>query len=140
MLNRKVLNKKVLVCAAILVCLFVVSCKSPKSFEGTWYYCYDDEILVELDANYTTGYEWTVFIDGTCVSLDDQEYISHEEPRGMVGVGGTWKCELEAECDGEAVITFVYARPWDKTDIAQTRTLKVTVSEGMITNIQEVTK
>ncbi len=134
------LNRKVLVCATILMCLFAfVSCKSPKSFEGTWYCCYDNEILVELDANYTTGYEWTVSIAGTCVSLEDQEYIPHNAPSDMVGVGGTWKCELEAECDGEAVITFVYARPWDKTDVAETCTLKVTVSKGRFTNIQEVT-
>jgi len=139
MLN-KMLNKKVLAYVSILVLLIaLVACKSPKTFEGTWYYCYDDEIFVELDANATTGYEWTVSIDNTrVVSLDEEEYIPHDAPFGMVGVGGTWKCELEAECDGEAVLTFVYARPWDKTDIAKTLILKITVSNDKIINVQEV--
>lgn len=135
-------NKKVFTAFIILIftCLFVfVACKSANVFEGSWYYCCDDEILVQLDANATTGYEWTVIIDSPCISLDEEEYIPHDAPQGMVGVGGTWRCELEVECDGEAVINFVYARPWDKTNIAKSLTLKVTVSNGRITNVQEVT-
>ncbi len=125
--------KKALVILVSLsaVILGLVSCKTT-SQEKPWYQSSGKYLYVELDANATTGYDWTVTIEGPCVQLDQENYIPHNAPEGMVGVGGTWKCTLSAICDGEATLNFTYARPWDKTDIAETRILKVTVSNGKI--------
>jgi predicted secreted protein len=126
----------------IFISLFAVvftfsSCKST-STEELWYNYSDNSVYVTLDANYTTGYEWTVTIDGASVQLKEEAYTPHDAPSGMVGVGGTWSCTLEAICDGDATVNFTYSRPWDKTDIAETRTLQISVRNSKINSVQEV--
>lgn len=151
------MKNKILPVLAIFMCLLaLVSCTSAstsattpesssistaeeKAVEGSWFSYTESSLYVKLDANYTTGYEWTVAIEGACVELQEEIYTPHDAPEGMVGVGGTWTCTLNAILNGEATVNFTYARPWDKTDIAETHCLKVSVSNGKINNVQEVT-
>ena len=135
-------NKKFFSALVTTVCLFaivfaLVSCKST-STEKSWYSYSDQAVFVTLDANYTTGYEWTVNIEGASVQLGEEAYTPHEAPSDMVGVGGTWTCKLNAATNGNATVSFTYTRPWDKTDIAETHTLQVSVSNGKIQSVQEV--
>ena len=137
------LNKKVLSAIAIFLCLFSItlvlaSCKSTTK-EESWFNYSENSIYVTLDANYTTGYEWTVNIEGSCVQLKEENYTPLDAPLGMVGVGGTWTCILDAACNGDATVNFIYARPWDTTDIAQTHTLQISVSNGKLQTVQEIT-
>lgn len=121
----------------IFTCIFsLTSCKTATT-KDTWFHYTNKSIFVQLDANYTTGYHWTVDIDGQCIQLEDANYTPDNAPDGMVGVGGTWRCTLNAVSDGNATLTFTYARPWDKTNIAETHILKVSVSNGKIHTIQE---
>ena len=118
----------------------LVSCKSvsnngDSSLEDSWYNYSDSSIYVQLEANATTGYEWTVSVEGSSVVVIEDEYVPDDAPLGMVGVGGTWKCKLDVVEDGQAVLHFVYARPWDKSNTAETRTLLVSVVNGKITQV-----
>lgn len=133
-------NKKAVLLAVILISLLcLLSCKSAQQEEAQdpWYTYSDASLYVKLDANYTTGYQWTATIDGTSLQLTQENYTPHEAPSDMVGVGGTWTCTLTAACDGLATVRLIYARPWDKTDIAEIHTLKVSVSNGKISNVEE---
>ena len=134
------MNKKVLSALTILICLASIfalaSCKTTKQEESYFNYS-DNSVYVTLDANYTTGYEWTVTLDGASVQLKEEAYTPHDAPESMAGVGGTWTCTLEAICDGDATVNFTYSRPWDKTDVAESYSLQVTVHNGKIHSVQE---
>ena len=135
------LNKKVLSALTILICfasiLALASCKSTEQ-EATWFHYSGKSVFVELAGNYTTGYEWTASVEGTAVQVKEDAYTPHDAPEGMVGVGGTWTCTLEAVCDGEATVNFTYLRPWNKTDIAESHSLQVTVRNGKISSVKEI--
>jgi inhibitor of cysteine peptidase len=52
-------------------------------------------------------------------------------PNGMVGVPGEQVWSFSAQGTGHAVLTYVYARPWEKNaEPAKTFTLTVTVAPG----------
>ena len=137
-------NKKFFSALVNTVCLFaivfaLVSCKST-STEKSWYSYSDQAVFVTLDANYTTGYEWTVNIEGASVQLGEEAYTPHEAPSDLVGVGGTWTCQLNATTNGDATVNFTYLRPWDKTDIAESHSLQVSVRNGKISSVKEIVK
>ena len=119
----------------VLVLCFLTSCKSVSSLEGQWFCVLNDSIYVELDANATTGYEWTVFVEGSSIEILEEEYVPNDAPLGMVGVGGTWKCKLGIIGDGQSTLHFVYARPWDNSSVAETRSLLVSVANGKVSQI-----
>ncbi len=134
--------KKTLSILELAICLFLItltltSCKSTEQ-EATWFHYSERLVFVELEGNYTTGYTWEVEIEGDAVQLKEAVYTPHDAPADMVGVGGTWKSTLNAVCDGNATIYFTYARPWNKTDIAEKHVLQVTVRNGKICTVKEI--
>lgn len=48
------------------------------------------------------------------------------------------EAEFKAVGDGESVITFVYSRPWDESDVAETIVVYVNVEDGVITDCEEL--
>ncbi len=119
--------------------LTLISCKSTAQ-EESWFHYSDKSVFVELEGNYTTGYMWEAELEGTAVQLKEDKYTPHDAPEGMVGVGGTWTCTLTAVSDGTATIYLTYARPWSKTDIAETHVLQVSVCNGKICSVKEIEK
>ena len=47
-----------------------------------------DTVIVTLDANPTTGYEWT-FTGGDTFSIEKSEYVPDPNPDQLAGKGGT---------------------------------------------------
>ncbi len=137
--------KKVLI--LILSVLLLSSCVStytivdsdpvPCYADWSWLKSIKNVIYVNLEANATTGYEWSAYIDGDSIIERKSEYIAPEET-GMVGVPGEWEAEFKAVGDGESVITFVYSRPWDESDVAETIVVYVNVEDGVITDVEEL--
>ena len=86
-------------------------------------------LVVRLPSNPSTGYAWSYVVTGDEVLRLDT--ITGEAPAadGMVGVPGLEVWSFRAQGSGTAVLTYIYARPWEKNALpAKTFTLKVQVS------------
>ena len=86
-------------------------------------------LVVRLPSNPSTGYVWSYVVTGDEVLRLDT--ITGEAPAadGMVGVPWLEVWSFRAQGSGTAVLTYIYARPWEKNALpAKTFTLKVQVS------------
>ena len=76
---------------------------------------------IELPANRTTGYEWSITgaLDASIVDLHDSHYL----PEGnRPGAGGVSVWDFVARAPGTTLVTLGYARPWEK-DVAPAKSL-----------------
>lgn len=97
------------------------------------------DLEVQLDANPTTGYEWTYTIDGTVVQATGDQYVAtNEGDEAKAGEGGTHTFNFKADGSGEATITFTYARSWEASEDDQTVVLHVATENGNFTQLEEV--
>ncbi len=72
----------------------------------------DAEVLVVLDSNATTGYEWAVDeFDTSVVAFLGSAYVAPED--GVVGQGGTQELRFRALAAGTTTVTLKYWRPWE---------------------------
>ena len=87
-----------------------------------------DMLMLRLSSNPTTGYRWALkSVDQDILSQDGKPaYLAGNGRR--VGEGGTEIWRFVAEKPGEATLTMIYARSWEKkVPPAKTFTLHVTV-------------
>ncbi len=71
-----------------------------------------DFVIVSLDSNPTTGYDWTpVSYDESVLKIDGRRFIPAR--RGLVGSGGTTEISFLAVGEGNSKIKLGYARPWE---------------------------
>ncbi len=72
----------------------------------------DQEFIIALGANPTTGYGWQETYDETILELVEKTYKPGEEAEeGVVGAGGVEYFRFRALKAGETEITLVYKRP-----------------------------
>jgi len=84
---------------------------------------------IALDANASTGYNWSQTIkDTNVVAYVDNAYVAAATGPQTVGGGGTDIFTFKAVGKGTTTITLNYARPWESVPPAQTRTITVTVN------------
>jgi predicted secreted protein len=72
-----------------------------------------DILIVQLQGNPTTGYEWkqTDSLIPAVLEPLGYEYIpDHPE---LVGSGGRWRFRFKAVHEGSTPLTFEYRRPWE---------------------------
>jgi predicted secreted protein len=70
------------------------------------------QVLVVLDSNATTGYEWAVdTLDTSVVAFLGSEYISPEG--SAVGQGGTQELRFRALAEGTTTVRLKYWRSWE---------------------------
>ena len=91
-----------------------------------------------MNENPTTGFAWIIpevkehfnYI----WTLEDSEYTQDNNPKGLVGVGGTRKFLIGIEKPGDEFLTLVYGRPWlynqTITDFYKTGKFNATLMEG----------
>jgi len=83
------------------------------------------EFAITLQANPTTGYRWQL-----AEPLDDVLELVNSEYKGpeteLVGAGGEEVWTFRGVCQGEAIVTLHYVRPWEH-GIAPTETRTFTV-------------
>ena len=80
----------------------------------------NQEFVIALGSNPTTGYMWQESRDETMVEFIESEYeMGKEAGQGMVGAGGVEYFRFKALNKGETEITMVYKRPWEEESIDQ---------------------
>lgn len=139
--------KKLLKIALIGACMAVVAalvagCGSPApapepegeeiavAFDGGMLACKGGKMIVVLDANATTGYEWKSSIEGAAVKAAGDEYEADATSDGKAGAGGVHTFTYQAEGSGEAIVTLTYARSWESSQDDRAIIVKVEVKDG----------
>ena len=75
----------------------------------------DQEFIIALGANPTTGYDWEVSLDETILELVEKTYkLAEEAEHEIVGAGGVDYFRFKALKAGETEITMVYKRSWEE--------------------------
>jgi inhibitor of cysteine peptidase len=89
----------------------------------------DQEFIIALGSNPSTGYSWQASYDETMLELvgGEPEYEADETEEGIVGAGGTELFRFLTLAAGETEITMVYAQPWEGGDIGETKVFTVNI-------------
>jgi inhibitor of cysteine peptidase len=88
-----------------------------------------EEIVIRIDSNITTGYEWEVAeVNQTVLTYLGSEYEAPDT--SLVGAGGTQVLRFEAAAPGESTIALKYWRPFEgDSSIVDEYVVTVTVTE-----------
>jgi predicted secreted protein len=70
-----------------------------------------DTIVISLDANATTGFEWS-FTAGDTFEIAKSDYVPDENAENMTGAGGTQVVTLKVTKAGSSGFVGTYSRPW----------------------------
>ena len=80
----------------------------------------NQEFIIALDSNPTTGYSRQESYDERVLELVGKSYEMGEEAKqGVVGTGGVEYFQFKALKAGKTEITLVYKRPWEEEPIDQ---------------------
>ncbi|MFB0558985.1 MAG: protease inhibitor I42 family protein [Dehalococcoidales bacterium] len=75
----------------------------------------NQEFVIALGSNPTTGYSWQESYDESMLELVEKTYKPGPEVKqGVVGAGGVEYFRFKPLKAGEAEITLVYKRPWEE--------------------------
>ena len=75
----------------------------------------NQEFVIALGSNPTTGYMWQESYDENMLELVEKTYeLGKEAKEGMVGAGGVEYFRFKTLKTGETEITLVYKRPWEE--------------------------
>ncbi len=75
----------------------------------------NQEFVIALGSNPTTGYGWQESYDESILELVEKTYKPGEASKqGMVGAGGVEYFRFKPLKAGETEITLVYKRPWEE--------------------------
>jgi inhibitor of cysteine peptidase len=87
-----------------------------------------ETFVVKLEANPTTGYEWSAAIsDESVVTLEKSDYVPDDTSGDVVGSGGMQTLTFKAQKSGTATIDLVYQQSWEPKDDDQHLQYTVTV-------------
>ena len=80
----------------------------------------NQEFIIALGSNPTTGYGWQESHDEAVLELVEKTYEPGEKAKqGVVGAGGVEFFRFKALKAGKTEITLVYKRPWEEEAIDQ---------------------
>jgi len=90
----------------------------------------DTAFTIVLDANPTTGYQWTLTDAGdpSVVTPEGSEYRQEPDSEDMVGAGGTETWKFRSGQAGSTTLMLTYARPFAPDENPQTETFDITVT------------
>ena len=75
----------------------------------------NQEFVIALGSNPTTGYSWQESYDETMLELVEKTFKPGEEAeQDVVGAGGVEYFRFKTLKTGETEITLVYKRPWEE--------------------------
>lgn len=118
----------VAVAAVVIILVLARASGGDKVTGDTFETTVEKTFTIALDANATTGYNWSQTINDTdVVAYVDNAYIAEARDPQVVGGGGTDTFTFKAVGKGTTTITLAYARPWESVPPAETRTITVTV-------------
>ncbi len=120
---RKIPWRWIIILAVVLVvlgiCIGIVMLRQPKQLTltetdagKTVQVHPGDHILIQLDANATTGFSWAIDkTDTTILALQSEGYTLY--PGGAIGSGGTAEFTFIAQHVGTAQLQLKYWRSWE---------------------------
>ncbi len=79
----------------------------------------NQEFVIALGSNPTTGYSWQESYDETVLELVGGESTYKESKEGVVGAGGIEYFRFKALKAGGTEITLAYKRPWEEEIVEQ---------------------
>lgn len=94
----------------------------------------EDGLVVSLEGNPTTGFEWTYGIEGSTVEAVSDTYSSKAQAQPTTGAGGIYTFEFKAAGTGSSTINFTYARSWEKRESDSWVKIVVTTNNGKVTD------
>jgi len=75
----------------------------------------NQEFVIAIGANPTTGYDWEVSLDETMLELVEMTYkLAEEAEHKIVGAGGVDYFRFKALKAGKTEINMVYKRSWEE--------------------------
>jgi len=118
------------------ICIFLGGCSTksdanmtvPRYTEpGTIVTRVDEQFMIALPANRTTGYSWQLAepLNDTVVRLMSDSYWVPMAPRP--GEGGEQRLTFRGMGAGQATIKLVYVRPWEPTRVEKRADFTVSV-------------
>ena len=88
----------------------------------------NDEILITLKGNITTGYSWQFSSKKPSLyHVISEDYHEFSHPDGMVGVGGESHYHIKLLKPGTVVIYARYFRPWENFNPETDKNLTFTI-------------
>lgn len=124
--------KRFLVLTSILVVCLIAGCgggviKTYVDAEGTIVTSVNQEFIIALDSNPTTGYDWEESYDESMLRLVESKYeLGKKAKEGLVGAGGTQYFRFKALKTGKTQITVTYKRAWE-TGFAEQKVFNVDI-------------
>ncbi len=111
--------KKFLILVAVVAISLAVGCigegKTYTDSGQTIAIGVNQEFVIALGSNPTTGYGWQESHDESMLGLVEKTYKPGEASKqGMVGAGGVEYFRFKPLKAGETEITLVYKRPWEE--------------------------
>ncbi len=111
--------KRLLILVAVVVICLMASCvrgvKTHIDSGQTIDIGVNQEFVIALGSNPTTGYMWQESHDENMLELAEKTYkLGKEAEQGMVGTGGVEYFRFKPLKTGETEITLVYKRPWEE--------------------------
>lgn len=89
-----------------------------------------DVVVVALDENPTTGYDWSINVTGKSLAIpfpSNDKFVQGDDFSGIPGSGGIRIITFYAKEAGVAHLEFNYTRPWEGFDVKPIQTKKFTV-------------
>ncbi len=124
--------KKFLILVVIATCLVAGCVGEIKTYTDSGQTISIDanqEFIIALGSNPTTGYMWQESHDESMLKLVESKYEAGKEAKqGVVGAGGVEYFHFKALKTGETEITLVYKRPWEKPapqDVTEVFTISI---------------
>lgn len=121
-----------LVTAVVLTLSLVVGCTVVKTYDDAGQEIdigVDQEFIIALGSNPTTGYSWQASYDESLLELVGGEptYEADETEEGVVGAGGVDYFRFLTLDAGETEITLTYGQPWEGGDVGETKVFTVNI-------------
>ena len=119
----------VLIMASLLALSLLAGCGGVKTYvdeDGVLKTGVNQEFVIALDSNPTTGYDWEASFDDNMLSVVEKKYNPGEKAPGLVGAGGTQYFRFKALRKGSTEITVTYKRSWE-TDYAEQKVFQVDI-------------
>ena len=95
-------------------------------------------IVIELEANPSTGYTWSTMTEGSSVSLTKVEDITTGNDKLLVGAPITQRYTFEVRDIGTTTVTYEYARMWESKAPLHRIVYVITVNENFEAKIESV--
>ena len=95
-------------------------------------------IVIELEANPSTGYSWMTTMEGDAVSLNKVEDVTTEKDKLLVGTPITQRYTFEVNDIGTTTVTFEYVRMWESKAPLKRIVYVITVDENFEAKIASV--